>query len=293
MKTFLEKLFHFRKSNAHQLLSKKATRSAEQRTALLLGVRFFAGTFDEGIDALMRGGLAVFPSGPGLAQDFPKSEPYRQALQRAALVFGDSGAMVILWRLFAGGHIPRYSGLRVLQAILKRSEFRHPGATFWVMPSSDQMASNLEWLNQKEGIPVERSACYIAPHYGNGHIEDPALLARIEQTRPSFVVLCIGGGVQERVGLYLQESLSYRPTILCIGAAIGFLTGVQSHIPTWADRAKLGWCVRCLRNPKIFVPRYTRALELVPILFFHWLTGLIPGARKTIFPDEIEEMTEA
>lgn len=292
MKTFAGELFRLSDPGV-ELLRKSSIASSGQRTALLLGVRFFAGTFEEGIEAVLRGGLTLFPSGPGIAQDFPKSETYRRALQRAALVFGDSGAMVILWRIFAGGRIPRYSGLRVLQAVLKCPEFRTEDATFWVMPSTEQMERNLEWLNVREEIPVRRDACHVAHRYADGPIEDPELLARIESMRPPFVVVCIGGGVQERLGLYLQENLSYRPTILCIGAAIGFLTGVQSHIPAWADRVKLGWLIRCAGNPRVFIPRYFRALELVPILFFHWLTGLVPGAQRRMFPDEIGELTKA
>jgi len=47
-----------------------------------------------------------------------------------------------------------------------------------------------------------------------------------------------------------------------IGAAIAFLSGDQAHIPFWADRLALGWLVRCLRDPRVFVPRYLRAFKL-------------------------------
>ncbi|HEY8900400.1 MAG TPA: WecB/TagA/CpsF family glycosyltransferase [Chthoniobacterales bacterium] len=301
MKTITYRLLKFtnRNSVSSLRLEPKAPErriSRPARTTPLLGIKFFAGTFDEAIDKLAHGGgLSVFPSGPGIAQDMRKSEAYRQALQQADLAFGDSGAMVLLWRMLTGGRIPRYSGLRVLQAVIKHEEFRKPEATFWVMPSADQMEHNLNWLNKSEGILVDQDACHIAPQYSSeGFLEDPDLVARIEKARPKFVVLCIGGGVQERLGLHLRNSLSYRPTILCIGAAIGFLTGVQAHIPTWADRAKLGWLVRCIDNPKVFVPRYLGALSLVQVLAQHWFSGKIPGPVKEEFSDEaIGEMSEA
>ena len=64
------------------------------------------------------------------------------------------------------------------------------------------------------------------------------------------------------LGLYLKRNLSYEPGIHCIGAAIAFLSGDQVRIPLWADRLGLGWLVRCIRQPRIFVPRCLRAFKL-------------------------------
>jgi UDP-N-acetyl-D-mannosaminuronic acid transferase (WecB/TagA/CpsF family) len=80
------------------------------------------------------------------------------------------------------------------------------------------------------------------------------------------VVVTIGGGTQERLGLYLKRHLSYLPAIHCIGAAIAFLSGDQVHIPTWADRRYLGWLFRCVSNPKRFVPRYWDARQLFGLM---------------------------
>jgi UDP-N-acetyl-D-mannosaminuronic acid transferase (WecB/TagA/CpsF family) len=76
----------------------------------------------------------------------------------------------------------------------------------------------------------------------------------------------IGGGVQERLGFYLKENLSYRPSIICVGAAIAFITGQQAAIPVWADTLMLGWFLRCLHAPKKFAPRIWKGLRLMPLL---------------------------
>jgi len=137
-----------------------------------------------------------------------------------------------------------------------------PGATYWVMPSRESMSRNLEWLNGR-GQRVSENDCYVAPHYPRGEkVEDAELLAELERRRPEHVFVCIGSGVQEKLGLYLKRDLTYGPGIHCIGAAIAFLSGDQARIPLWADRLALGWLVRCLRDPKVFVPRYVRALKL-------------------------------
>ncbi len=50
--------------------------------------------------------------------------------------------------------------------------------------------------------------------------------------------------MQERLGYALRKQLSYKPAILCLGAAIAFLSGGQANIPNWADRLMLGWLFR-------------------------------------------------
>ena len=64
----------------------------------------------------------------------------------------------------------------------------------------------------------------------------------------------------------LKRECDFRPSIHCIGAAIGFLTGNQVRIPGWADRLFLGWLFRCLSEPGKFVPRYWKACKLVPLM---------------------------
>ena len=88
------------------------------------------------------------------------------------------------------------------------------------------------------------------------------MLALVEQRQPRNVIIAIGNGPQEKLGVYLRDHLSYRPAIHCIGAALGFLTGDQVAIPNWADRFYLGWLLRLFAQPRIFIPRLTRAAAL-------------------------------
>ncbi len=78
-------------------------------------------------------------------------------------------------------------------------------------------------------------------------LPDLALLRMVQQRKPQHIIVAIGGGMQDKLGLYLKEALDYRPAIHCIGAAPGFVTGDQVAIPMWADRLYLGWLFRILR----------------------------------------------
>jgi UDP-N-acetyl-D-mannosaminuronic acid transferase (WecB/TagA/CpsF family) len=98
------------------------------------------------------------------------------------------------------------------------------------------------------------------------NLEDRELLRQLEQRRPGHIVLGLGGGTQERLGLYLKQHLSYSPAIHCIGAAIAFLSGYQVHIPVWVDHAGLGWLWRSLSAPSVYGPRYWDARHLAPLI---------------------------
>ena len=230
----------------------------------ILGIKFFTGDFEGLLKLCAEGHFIVVPSAPTLA-DLPVDEAYRTAVEKSDFAITDSGYMVLLWRWLTGESLPRISGLKLLRGLLDGPELKRSGACIWIMPSIAEMETNLAWFNQN-GYPVTREECPVAPVYSRGPISDPELLRLIESKKPRYVIINIGGGVQERLGFYLRENLSYRPTILCVGAAIAFITGLQANIPVWADKFMLGWLSRCLSAPRKFIPRYWKALRLAVIL---------------------------
>jgi N-acetylglucosaminyldiphosphoundecaprenol N-acetyl-beta-D-mannosaminyltransferase len=230
----------------------------------ILGLRLFVGTPEESVRLGLRGGLVVVPSAPVLLY-MVDDLVLRQALLDAKLAISDSGLMVLVWNFIKRDHINRVSGLDYIKLLVDVPEFRAPGASFWIMPNEEALEKTLCWLEQR-GDRVTRDACYLAPMYGKGAVSDPELLAHLRSRRPKHIVIAIGGGVQERLGAYLQANLDYTPAIHCIGAAIGFLSGAQVRIPMWADQWKLGWFFRCLSAPRTFVPRYWHARKLVGLM---------------------------
>lgn len=243
------------------------TRPDLQRVSVL-GVKFFVGSLDDAVEFIAEGGLLTAPSGIGMAADLVQSPAYRRALGASDLVLTDSGLLVTMWHLRTGRRLPRHSGLKFLRRWFERPEMREPGTACWVMPSAGDAERARVWLNEM-GVPAAPEDFYVAPWYGEGEIVDERLRAHVEARRPALVYLGIGGGVQERLGCYLRETLSYRPTILCLGAALAFLTGAQVAIPVWVDRARLGWLWRVGSHPRRFAGRYFRALRLVWLVLRH------------------------
>lgn len=255
-----------------------ATRPPTER---ILGLEFFTGTLAEAGARIAGGGLLTAPAGPGLAWDFVREPAYRAALERSDVVLTDSGFLVLLWLLRTGRRLPRHSGLKFLRAWLQRDVMRRPGAVRWVMPGREDLQRTQAWL-RAHAYPVAEDDFEVASFYGAGPIADPGLAARIERQRPAVVYLGIGGGVQERLGHYLRDRLSYRPAILCLGAALAFLTGAQVHIPPWVDRAGLGWLWRIGADPGRYSTRYLRATRLAWLVFRH---GAAAPPLRPVGPD--------
>jgi N-acetylglucosaminyldiphosphoundecaprenol N-acetyl-beta-D-mannosaminyltransferase len=238
--------------------------SSNSRFQQILGVRFFVGDAQGAIEQVSQyGGLVVVPAAPAL-KNLAVDKGYREALVGADFAIADSAFMVLLWNMIDHNRIPKLSGLKYLRALIEEPEFQAVGNNFWVMPTAASAQRNLPWLRQN-GVSVANEDVYLAPLYGQ-IISDEELLERIEERRPKHIVLGVGGGTQERLGLYLKQHLSYRPAIHCIGAAIAFLSGDQVRIPVWADTLGLGWLYRTMADPKRFFPRYWDARHLAPLL---------------------------
>lgn len=235
----------------------------EREYRQILGVNFYSGDLDGALARMCEGGLLVVPAAPAL-KDLAQNAEYREALLKADLAITDSAFMVMIWNWLERDSVQRLSGLEYLRALLELEEVRDPGNTFWIMAGQESAERNLSWLRE-QGIHVPEECVYHAPMYG-GTIKDETLVAKLNAARPKHVVVTVGGGTQERLGLYLKERLEYLPAIHCIGAAIAFLSGDQVHIPVWADKFYLGWLFRCISSPKRYLPRYWSARKLLPLM---------------------------
>jgi len=234
----------------------------------ILGVPFFNDSLTAAVDLALQGGLVLAPSGPGMA-DLTTDPYYDEALLNSDINLMDSGLMVLIWNRIATSPAQRISGYLFLQKFLQQEQVRQPKQSFWVMPSQHEMHINLNWLNHQQNFYLTAEDSYLAPMYRDPRAADPALVALIEERKPAYIIINIGGGIQEKLGYYLKTHLSYRPTIICTGAAIAFMTGQQAKIPMWADALYLGWLFRIGDNPKAFVPRYWKSKKLAFMLLKH------------------------
>jgi UDP-N-acetyl-D-mannosaminuronic acid transferase (WecB/TagA/CpsF family) len=243
----------------------------------ILGLTFLNGSARDAVERVSRtGGVLTVPAAPALVR-LRHDPTYRQAMLSADYAIPDSGLMVLAWRILKGEKLVRVSGLIYLRELVRQPEFRESGAVFLVLPSENARRKFLAWASTNH-VRVSEEDCYVAPRYAL-ELEDPALAERLTGKRPRHVIIAIGNGPQEKLGVYLRDRLEYRPAFHCIGAALGFLTGDQVAIPDWADRLYLGWLLRLFAQPRIFIPRLARAAA-VPWMIARY-GGELPPLRAS------------
>ena len=233
-------------------------------TIKILGINFFKGEVNEVVTLLKTGGLLVVPAAPALTT-ITYDQSYYQSLLDADIIIPDSGYMTLIWNCLKKDKIRRISGLEFLVSFLNSYDIKKEGDFLVVDPKELDASLNIKYL-RSHNFTISKDASYIAPMYKSDDVTDIILLGLIEQMKPRYVLINLGGGVQEKLGAYLKTNLSYNPAIICTGAAIAFLTGVQAKIPSWADKHYLGWLFRCFNNPNLYVPRYFKAFKLLAIM---------------------------
>lgn len=211
------------------------------------------------------GGFLVVPSAPSLCQTSKDATLLRAHLEADHAVV-DSGYLWLLLACTGNYSLPRISGHQLMEIVLAPSDessvpFRQR-TILWVVPDPEEqnrIARLLTSLDFKDS----NQHYYQAPHYvQESDFQDEALVESVASAKPDWIVLCIGGGRQEKLGAYLRGKLGRRPVILATGGAVSFFTGGQASIPRLGDRLFLGWFFRIMDNPRRFLPRYVQALSL-------------------------------
>jgi N-acetylglucosaminyldiphosphoundecaprenol N-acetyl-beta-D-mannosaminyltransferase len=236
----------------------------QMKEVFLFGIRFVDGSYEEIRQRIDRGGVMVVPAAPALATIY-RNQQYYSALKQSDLAIFDSGLLCLLLRVFKGLSTQKLSGLAFLRGFLSNITQCEQGTIFLIDPSEADSVANRSLL-KRLGYDLEQSHQYVAPLYGTGEIQDVRLLGIVKELKPKYIIVNLGGGVQERLGVYLAKSVDFSPSIFCTGAAIAFLSGRQASIPPLLDRLYLGWLARCISSPARFIPRYLQGFRLIQMI---------------------------
>ncbi len=213
---------------------------------------------------ILKKGLFVFPAGPALAS-IEKSNEYHESIQKADLVFFDSGFFVLLLKIFKNINVKKFSGYKFLGLFFNYLKSNRNKSVFCIDPNIKFSRSNKNFF---KSLGTKNIYNFLAPKYQIKNFSDKRLLQKINKVKPDFILTNIGGGKQEILGLYLRDNLKIKTTILCTGAAISFFTKDQAPINSLIDQLYLGWLVRLIFNPIVFFKRYLYSLRLIPMVIF-------------------------
>ena len=221
------------------------------------GINFFSGNFNEVKKQFDKGGVLVAPAASALAE-IKKKNNYYKALKSSDIAILDSGFFCILIRLFKNYNVIKLSGFLFLRRFLL--QYKNNKKLLLINPSIKENKINSKYL---KSLGIRNFKTYISPIYKK--IEDKKLIKIINKFKPHYIMINLGGGVQEILGIYIKKNIKFKTSIMCTGAAIAFLTGEQAPINKYVDRAYLGWLVRFLWNPKKYYKRTLKSFSLIKL----------------------------
>ena len=226
-------------------------------------IKFYNSSFNYIINNLLKsGGYLVAPAASSLSEIKTNKIYYRSLINSNIAIF-DSGFFCLLLRFFKRTKVKKFSGYLFLKLLLEKKSIKNK-KFFLVNPNQKEQIKNINLLRSKKIFNI-RSYC--APLYNLSNYKDYKLLNEIKNFKPNIIIINIGGGIQEPLGEFLNSHFKTKAIILCTGAAIGFLNGIQAPITSFYDRYYLGWLIRLIHKPTNYFPRIIKSLNLIKFFY--------------------------
>ena len=221
-------------------------------------IRFISAKY-EVIQSILnkKGGYLVAPAASALVE-IDNNKTYLNSLIKSRVSILDSGFFCILVRIFYKKKIKKFSGYKFLKNLLDDKKIKNKKILL-IDPSKIDSRKNYELLKQKKFSNIYS---YIAPFYKK-NTNDPRLIKIIEQKKPRYIIINIGGLKQEPLANYITKKISFKLNIYCTGAAIAFLTKRQAPINDMIDKFYLGWATRLIYNPRIVFIKFLKSFTLL------------------------------
>jgi UDP-N-acetyl-D-mannosaminuronic acid transferase (WecB/TagA/CpsF family) len=209
-----------------------------------------------------KGGYLVAPAASSLTT-IMKNNCYYKSLKLSTIAILDSGFFCILLRILRREKVSKLSGYLFLKNFLD-TVYVKKERILLVSPSKFEAKKNKKFIKSKN---FKKINSYVAPNYPfNSNIVDTKLLNFINRIKPKYVLINIGGEKQEILAEYLyRKSKNRKISILCLGAAIAFLTKSQAPISEKIDKYYLGWFFRLIYSPRLFFPRMAKSFYLIKL----------------------------
>ena len=226
-------------------------------------IKFYNYNFAKLFTIIDEGGYLVAPAASALT-NIGKDKIYHESLIQSDVAILDSGFFCVLLRIFKGKKVSKFSGYLFLKNFLSLN-FSKEIKFLSVDPNQEESKANKLLLNKNNIVNLKN---YIAPQYIKEHIVDNNLLEEINRFQPRYIIINLGGGIQELLALYIKNNIKHKISILCTGAAIAFLTKKQAPINNIIDKLYLGWLARIIFNPKKSLIRTVKSLYLIKQFIF-------------------------
>ncbi|MBI4004249.1 MAG: WecB/TagA/CpsF family glycosyltransferase [Candidatus Omnitrophica bacterium] len=210
----------------------------------------------ERIDGLVRqpGRRYVMTPNIDAVVRWPKDPEFRDAYQRAALIFADGMPIVLASRLLGSPLKERIAGSDLFPRLCRQAAER--GHSVFFLGGQDGVAEQAA-RNLRGRFPSLRVVgCYAPPiGFQFDAAEHERMVQRVNSARPDLLFLALGCPKQEKwIAKHIHE-LEVKVAV-CVGAAIDFEAGTVRRAPRWMQRSGLEWLWRLVREPRRLWRRY-------------------------------------
>ena len=184
---------------------------------------------------------------------------FREAYGRADFVTADGWPIVWMLRR-RGGAFERATGADLLEPLCARAaELKLP--VYFIGPSRASLAAGLDVLAHR--YPKLTIAGANSPRIDLAEIDEAAALYASELARSGarICVISLGAPKQE----LLADALRRRcpgVCLICVGAALDFISGAATRAPQIVQALKLEWFWRLASDPRRLAGRYLGCLAL-------------------------------
>ena len=234
-----------------------------QKIINFYGVNFYNTNFKNILKEINKGGYLVAPAASSLSK-IQNNKKYHNSLINADIAILDSGFFCILLRLFKKKKVKKLSGYFFLKSFLNL-KFNKKIKFLNIDPNKNESKLNHEYLIKKK---INHVFSYVAPIYKK-KIYDKKLINLIKKEKPRYIIINIGGEVQEILAEYIKNQINHKVSIMCTGAAIAFLTEKQAPLMSdLIDKFYLGWFVRLLHNPRKYFSRIVSSFNLIKLFLY-------------------------
>ena len=152
-----------------------------------------------------KNGLLVLPAGPGLA-NINNDKIYLKALQNSDHVLFDSGYFVLLLKILKNIKVEKVSGYLFFKYLIKHLQKNKFKKLLSIDPNNTLSINNYKFF-LKKGLNKKKIINYIAPKYNSLKLIDTKLLRLIKKNKPDYIMINIGGGVQEIFRILFKKKI--------------------------------------------------------------------------------------
>jgi N-acetylglucosaminyldiphosphoundecaprenol N-acetyl-beta-D-mannosaminyltransferase len=232
----------------------------ESNKAILFGLDFCTLTFKEAAallekHALNSTGIAkvvVTPNVDHVVRLEGNPELFN-IYRQADFIFPDGFPVALCAKLLGKGFKERVTGADLFTELCER--FSHHEGSVFVLGGRPGEENEIEGHLKRRYFGLEVKVMCPSMHFNPDAEEALAPVQVINDYKPDLVFVCLGMPKQELWALKYRVLLNTR-LILCVGAALDFVTGRVQRAPQWMRILRLEWLWRLGSDPGRLWKRY-------------------------------------